>query len=153
MDEHLTPPTEQPVGEPVGEPVGLDEEPKRALVLRPEAALVAEPIARAPSRLPAIIGQRLPALWGGGRGPLARAVVAGGLLALGSVVGRMAANPPTALLPSGKAPVTPPPLARPTRVEITVETEIGERTTRQWGRSTTRWGRRRLRIVQEWPEG
>ena len=95
MDEHPTLISE--------EPVELGEEPNRALVLRPEAALVAEPVTPAPSRLPAIIGQRLPALWDGGRGPLARAVVAGGLLALGSVVGRMAANPPSALVPSGKA--------------------------------------------------
>jgi hypothetical protein len=145
MDEHLTLPSE--------EPVELDEEPNRALVLRPEAALVAEPVAPAPSRLPAIIGERLPALWGGGRGPLARAVVAGGLLALGSVVGRMAANPPGALVPAGKAVAPPSMPPRPTRVEITVETEIGERTSRRWGRSTTRWGRRRVRIVQEWPEG
>ena len=145
MDEHPTLTSE--------EPVELGEEPNCALVLRPEAALVAEPVTPAPSRLPAIIGQRLPALWDGGRGPLARAVVAGGLLALGSVVGRMAANPPGALVPSGKAAAVPSMLPRPTRVEITVETEIGERTTRHWGRSTTRWGRRRLRIVQEWPQG
>jgi hypothetical protein len=136
---------------PADEPAQPEGEAGRALVLRPEATLVTEPVAP-PARLPALVGRYLPVLWDGGRGPLARALVAGGLLALGSVVGRMAAGPSSALVPLGKARPAAPPAARPRRVEVTIETEIGARAEHGWGRATTHWGRRRVRIVQEWAE-
>jgi hypothetical protein len=142
MQDHGMPPADEPA-QPEGEP-------GHALVLRPEAALVTAPVAP-PARLPALVGRYLPALWDSGRGPLARALVAGGLLALGSVVGRMAAGPSSALVPLGKAQPAAP-AARPRRVEVTIETEIGARAEHGWGRATTQWGRRRVRIVQEWAE-
>jgi hypothetical protein len=118
-----------------------------ALVLRPTSALTADAVAPADNRLPARLARRLPELWQGGRGPLARAVVASSLVALGAVAGRMAATSAVTLAPTGRLhPAVPP-----RRVTITIETELGERTSRAFGRSTTRWGRRRVQVVQEFP--
>jgi hypothetical protein len=76
-------------------------------------------------------------------------VVAGGLVALGAVAGRIATSGALVVAPAGRQ--VP---ARPTgplrRVTVTVEAEIGERTTRPFGRSTTRWGRRRVQIIQDY---
>ena len=122
-------------------------EASHAMVLRPTTALKAEPVVPSDRRLPARLARRLPELWDGGRGPLARAVVAGGLVALGAVASRVAATSAVTLVPRNRSQSVVP----PRRVTITIETEIGERTTRSWGRSTTHWGRRRVQVVQEFP--
>lgn len=142
------------MNEDIAPPSGEAAQPEssRALVVRTEAALVAESIAPTPAGLPARIAQRLPELWDNGRGPLARAVVAGGLLALGSVVGRLATGTAGALVPVGRGGATLPVPGRPGRVEVTIDTEIGARVARPFGRATTHWTRQRVRIVQEWPE-
>jgi hypothetical protein len=125
--------------------------PGRALVLRPPATLVATPATPTPRRLPARLARHLPALWNGGRGPLARAVVAGGLVALGAVASRVATTGTLAVVPAGRG-LPPRPVSPPRRVTVTIEAEIGERTTRTWGGTTTRWGRRRVQIVQDYGE-
>ena len=124
-------------------------ETTRALVVRPTPEPMLPAVRSWASHLPTLIGERLPALWDGGNGPLARAAMAGGLLVLGSVVGRMAANPPGALVPVR----TPPPVApagetSPRRREIWIETEVGEMTGRERGSATVRWQRHRVRIVE-----
>ncbi|MCC6628425.1 MAG: hypothetical protein IT340_13630 [Chloroflexi bacterium] len=126
-------------------------ESERALVLRPPTTLMPPPVAPAQIRLPGRLARHLPALWNGGRGPLARAAVAGGLVALGAVVGRMATTSAVAIVPTGRGLLARPP-GPPRRVTVTIEAEIGERTTRAWGRTTTRWGRRRVQVVQDYDE-
>jgi hypothetical protein len=114
-----------------------DEVPSAVLAIQP--VVEPRPVGRRANRLPALVvevGERLPALWNGGRGPLAQAVLAGGMLALGSVVGRLAAESrATALVPTTPPPPAAAPVARCT--EVVVQTAIVE-TRRRWGRRTQR---------------
>lgn len=124
----------------------------RALTIR---TVVEVPVITNRSRLSAVVagvGERLPALWDGGRGPLAQAVLAGGMLALGSVVGRIAASEPrtTALGPLKEQSSPPPALPAPRRTELLVETAIVEARGR-WGRKSksVQVIRQRISLSQE----
>jgi hypothetical protein len=137
MDHELTPTVDDQELAPETE-----GEPSRALIVHPV-------LGRLPGRvgLPALITERLPALWDGGRGPLAQAAIAGGLLALGSVVGRLAAGESRALVPS--SPPAAPALARGGRRIVTIETEVGEATNAWGSRPRVQWVRQRVQIIQE----
>jgi hypothetical protein len=75
--------------------------------------------------------------------------MAGGLLVLGSVVGRLATQPPGALVPARTPPpVVPTSQTAPRRREVWIETEVGEMTRREYGSATLRWQRQRVRIVE-----
>lgn len=133
---------------PGGAPEEHEDEVSRALVARPEQglALVGPPAPRR-AGLPAIMSERLPALWRAARGPIAQAVVVGGLVAVGSVVTRQAATGSgLSLLPSRRAPGA----ARERKPQVTrVETEISEGLLRSANGSVVEWVTRRVRVTTE----
>lgn len=115
--------------------------PSRALVLRRPAALPVRSLARG---LTARVAAYLPARWEDRRGPLARAALAGGLLALGSIVGRLSAGSSIALLPARRDRVATH------RRLLRIEHEVSTTSVRHGNGSTTAWRQRRTRIVEEW---
>lgn len=115
--------------------------PSRALVLRRPAALPVRSLARG---LTARVAAYLPARWEDRRGPLARAALAGGLLALGSIVGRMSAGSSITLLPARRDRVATH------RRLLRIEHEVSTTSVRHGNGSTTAWRQRRTRIVEEW---
>jgi hypothetical protein len=145
------------MSEEIGPPNGNDEFPRpaerRLPALRPPERALVLAARRRLADLPTLIIDRLPVLWNGGRGPLAQALVAGGLLALGSVLGRRAsgaATLPTIVPTWGARPVIGE--RPPARVEFSIETEIGI-TTPGFRGPKTRWRRERVRVIRDWPPG
>lgn len=131
-----------PLDNPQPSPEGR---PSRALILRRPAALPVRSLARG---LTARVAAYLPARWEDRRGPLARAALAGGLLALGSIVGRLSSGSSIALLPARSA-------ARRDRAGthrrlLRLEHEVSTTSVRHGDGSTTAWRQRRTRIVEEW---
>lgn len=123
--------------------------PSLALVVHRRTGLPA-PLAQV-RHLPARLSAQLPALWDGGRGPLARAAVAGGLLALGSVVGRLTAGSSTALVPARpEQRLDPAPRPASRRHLVRFETEISTSSVHRTDGSTGAYRWRRTRVVEEW---
>jgi hypothetical protein len=128
---------------------GTGEQPATALIVRAAPGALTRPRAwLARRRLPARVVAHLPALWQGGRGPLARAALAGGLLALGSFVGRRTALSSVALVPNQRRERAAAPLSttlftqRTTRIEM----ELVETTTRAPGGAMLHQMRHRVRL-------
>ena len=126
--------------------------PSMALVVQRRTSLPA-PLAQV-RHLPGRFAAQLPALWDGGRGPLARAAVAGGLLALGSVVGRLTAGSSTALVPAPPEQRLDPARRLSSRRHLVrFETEISTSSVHRSDGSTGAYRWRRTRVVEEWHAG